>query len=49
MDSIDEMLLKSSIKTEILQIAYNLQVDNEHYTIQSAINDLLKIIDRHDL
>ncbi|WP_157076586.1 hypothetical protein [Sutcliffiella cohnii] len=48
MDNIDELLLQSSIKTEILQIAYNLSQD-ETYTTSAAINDLLKIIDKHDL
>lgn len=48
MDNIDELLLQSSIKTDILQIVYNLSQD-ETYTASVAINDLLKIIDKHDL
>ncbi|WBL16405.1 hypothetical protein [Sutcliffiella sp. NC1] len=47
MDNIDE-LLQSSIKTDILQIVYSLSKD-ETYKTSAAINDLLKIIDKHDL
>ena len=48
MTELDEMLLKSSIKTELLEIAFNLQSDPQ-YSDKHVIESILTIIDKHGL
>lgn len=46
--NIAEQLQKSELKTEILRIALNLK-DDERYTKQDAVVDLLQVIEQHNL
>ncbi|MGY3717019.1 hypothetical protein ACWE42_16015 [Sutcliffiella cohnii] len=48
MDNIDDLLLQSSIKTDILVIALSL-IEDLNYSKQDAVNALLSIIEKHDL
>lgn len=48
MPTIRDMLDKSEMKTEILLIAFALE-DDELYTKQEAIKELLKLIEKYDL
>lgn len=48
MIDIDTLLFRSHIKKDVLQIAFNLKEDDT-YTTQDAIEDLLKIVEMHDL
>lgn len=48
MTELDEMFLKSSIKTELLEIAFNLTSD-PLFTDKAVIDSIMTIIDKHGL
>ncbi|MCM3411258.1 hypothetical protein [Metabacillus litoralis] len=47
-DDIKELLRNSSLKTDILLIAFSL-IEDQEYSQEDTINDLINLISKHDL
>jgi len=48
MINIEELLFQSALRTDILKVAFNLMTD-PGYTKEDVIEDLLKLLPKHDL
>ena len=47
-DDIKELLRNSALKTDILLIAFSL-IEDEEYSKEDTINDLINLVTKHDL